>query len=365
MKVKETSKLIKMNKKYFLPPIICFFLFVTDQVNGINLFGDDHYAPNSRIINIMPTGNSLTQAADPGYRGYLYHLLDSAKYKFDFVGSKHDGKPTNGVDPDHSGFGGYVIGPNPSSGDDWDPWKHGDLLWHLDKGYKIMSNNADVIVLEIGINDFFNDRDDYDPNKIGADRLDSLIAKMYKLCPDVVMLVSNLTPVKWDANFGNLFNSEIPAIISKYKQMKKNIYPVDLRKGIAWKMNSDISSDQLHPTASGYKKMANLFYSELVPVLDSMMAVEQTGNATLLKESTDLKIYPNPLDNNILTIIIPTLEKNIRVEIFDNLGKILFLETNVTDTEFKLPFTAFNGRGIYQLRVSSETTVHYAKLIVN
>ena len=354
-----------MKKKYFLAAISFLILYATHQANGMNLFGDEYFAPNSRIINIMPTGNSLTQAADPGYRGYLYHLLDSAKYQFDFVGSKHDGKPTNGVDPDHSGFGGYVIGPNPSSGDDWDPWKHGDLLYHLDKGSKIMSNNADVIVLEIGINDFFNDRDDYDPNKVGADRLDSLIAKMYKLSPDVVMLVSNLTPVRWDANFGNLFNSEVPAILSKYKKMGKNIYPVDLRKGIAWKMNTDISSDQLHPTASGYQKMAKLFYSRLVPVLDSMMAVGQTGNAPILKESTDLKIYPNPNDNKAVNIVIPTNENDISLEVFDNTGKCLFLETNISERNYKLAADVIKNKGIYHIRVSSATTVHHGKIIIN
>lgn len=237
---------------------------------------------STQIINIMPTGNSLTQASDPGYRGFLYHMLDSAKYQFDFVGSKHDGMPTNGGDPDHSGFGGYVIGPNPSNGDDWDPWKHGDLLYHLDNGYKIMNNNADVMVIEIGINDFFNDRDNYDPSKTGADRLDSLLSKIYKLSPEVVLLVSNLTPVNWDANFGSLFNSEVPAIIAKYKKLGRKCYPVNLRKDINWKMSTDITSDQLHPTAAGYKKMANLFFSKLVPILDSINSIVPSGNPPIV-----------------------------------------------------------------------------------
>ena len=179
------------------------------------------------------------------------------------------------------------------------------------------------------------------------------------------MLVSNLTPVRWDANFGNLFNSEVPAIISKYKKMEKNIYPVDLRKGIVWKMNTDISSDQLHPTASGYKKMANLFYSKLVPILDSMMAVGQTGNTLLLKESTDLIIYPNPAENKAVNIIIPSDENDIRLEVFDSTGKCLFLETNISEQNYKLAADVIKIKGIYHIRLSSATTVHHGKIIIN
>jgi hypothetical protein len=231
----------------------------------------------TKQITIMPIGNSLTQASEPGYRGFLYHLLDSAGYKFDFVGSKHDGMPSNGGDPDHSGFGGYVIGPNPSKLDDKDPWKHGDILFHLDSGYQIMKNNADLIILEIGINDFFNDRTGYDPTKAGAVRLDSLIAKIFRIDPKVVLLVSNLTPVSWDSNFGSLYNSEVPIIINKYKKQGHNCFLADLRNGINWNTKTDLSADKLHPTASGYKKMAKLLFSALVPVLDSMNSMYQSG----------------------------------------------------------------------------------------
>ena len=267
---------------FFLLIISLSILCAIPQANSVNPFqnkksGDGQsYMP--RIIKIMPTGNSLTQAADPGYREYLYYLLDSAKYQFDFIGSKHDSTPTNGIDPDHSGFGGYIIGPSPSKGDNWDPWKHGDLLYHLDHGFNVMNNDADIIVLEIGINDFFNDRDDYDPNSIGADRLDSLIAKMYCINPYVVILVCNLTPVGWDSNFGSLFNSEVPAIVNKYKKQGRKCYLADLRNGIDWKIKTDLASDQLHPSASGYKKMAKLFFSNLVPVLDSMSIFETGKN---------------------------------------------------------------------------------------
>jgi hypothetical protein len=275
----------------------------------------------SGIIKIMTVGNSLTDASEPGYRGFLYYQLDSAGYKFDFVGSKHDGMPSNGGDPDHSGFSGYTIGPNPSKLDNEDPWKHGDILFHLDSGYQILNNNADVIILEIGINDFFNDRTGYDPTQAGAVRLDSLIAKIFRIDPKVVLLVSNLTPVNWDANFGSLYNSEVPAIVGKYKKLGRNCYLADLRNEIKWNTKTDLSSDQLHPTASGYKKMAELYFLLLSPVFDSINRDQLSENPPVksslqtidFKPKWDtLRVLKNPhkgwyhhlLDNGISTYAI-------------------------------------------------------------
>ena len=304
---------------FFLGLLFSLFL----SVNTIVLFGqcNDSSKTGTGIIRIMPVGNSITEESNPGYRGFLHHLLDSSGYRFDFVGSKHNGMPSNGGDSDHSGFGGYVIGPSPSKLDDKDPWKHGDILFHLDSGYQIMRNNADVIILEIGINDFFNDRTGYDPNLDGADRLDALIAKIFRINPKVVLLVSNLTPVDWDANFGAKFNSEVPEIVAKYKQIGHNCYLADLRNGIDWNTKTDLSVDKLHPTDSGYKKMATLYYSVLSPVLDSInsnqlsgISKEKTSFQTInFKPSWDtLRVLKNPhkgwyhhlLDNGISTYAI-------------------------------------------------------------
>ena len=283
-----------MNQIFSLLVKVLLFSYCL-SVNTIILFGQSEGSSksNAGIIRIMPVGNSITEESNPGYRGFLYHLLDSAGYKFDFVGSKHNGMPSNGGDPDHSGFGGYVIGPNPSKLDDDDPWKHGDILFHLDSGYQIMRSNADVIILEIGINDFFNDRTGYDPNLVGADRLDALIAKIFRIDPKVVLLVSNLTPVNWDSNFGSLFNSEVPAIVGKYKILGHKCYLADLQNEINWNTKADLSADQLHPTASGYKKMAALYFRALSLVFDSLARNELIGNIFAKKVLQTIDFKPN------------------------------------------------------------------------
>ena len=55
----------------------------------------------------------MTEANEPGYRGYLYNWLVADSLKVDFVGVNKK-MPTNGGDEDHSGFGGFVIGPGAS-----------------------------------------------------------------------------------------------------------------------------------------------------------------------------------------------------------------------------------------------------------
>ena len=81
--------------------------------------GDNHGgdvpppSPIKKTIRIMPIGDSLTEANEPGYRGYLYNWLVADSLNVDFVGVNKK-MPSNGGDEDHSGFGGFVIGPGAS-----------------------------------------------------------------------------------------------------------------------------------------------------------------------------------------------------------------------------------------------------------
>ncbi|NJK98686.1 MAG: hypothetical protein HC905_30560 [Bacteroidales bacterium] len=102
---------------------------------------------------IMPLGNSITEGNDPGYRGYLYKKLKNNGFYVDFVGTKQS-ELRDGGDPDNSGYGGFITGPGPSKGDTWNPPFKGNIYDNLDEGYHILSVDCEVIILEIGINDF-------------------------------------------------------------------------------------------------------------------------------------------------------------------------------------------------------------------
>ena len=216
---------------------------------------------------IMPLGNSITENNEPGYRGYLYEKLKANGYDVDFVGTKK-GLPANGCDEDHSGYSGFIVGPGPSKADAFVPPYKGNIFENLDEGYKILSTDCDIILLEIGINDFFNSTDtSYHANSSGAKKLDGLINKIFSLKPDVHLIVSNITPLGGEPNFAKLWNSQLPAIVAKYKKLGSKCYLANLRNGIQWNISKDLGPDKLHPQAAGYKKMADLYYKILTGIL--------------------------------------------------------------------------------------------------
>jgi hypothetical protein len=84
----------------------------------------------------------------------------------------------------------------------------------------------------------------------------------------VTLIVSNIFPFAWDANFASAFNAEVPGIVNERKEAGKSIYFVDGNKEVGF-VQGDWSSDNLHPSAEGYKKIASVWYSHLAPVLTS------------------------------------------------------------------------------------------------
>ena len=189
------------------------------------------YATESDTIKIAPIGDSLTSEED-GYRRYLYQMLNQLMIPFDFVGVKQDKEDKFQYDTDHSGLPGYTIGPGPSLLDKYDKWKQGNILYHLYKGYCILSSDPDVILLMIGINDFFNNLDTarYNPNVVGAERLDNLIYHIYRILPEVSILVSNITPLRGSPRFAEIFNSEVESIVLKYQKQGHVCRLIDMRE---------------------------------------------------------------------------------------------------------------------------------------
>ena len=216
----------------------------------------------------MPLGDSLTEASQPGYRGYLYQKLIASGFQVSFTGVKQS-RPTNGGDPRHSGFNGYTIGPGPSDGDSWESsMGHANIYWHLDQGYRILDIPADIILLMIGTNDFANSKSEYNPEKEGAVKLRQLIEKIYSLRPEVTLLVSTLTPIAADPeHYASKFNHDISDIVKEQQERGRQCYTVDTRHLQSWNIKTDIGPDGLHLTSSGYEKVATRFYTVLSQIL--------------------------------------------------------------------------------------------------
>lgn len=248
-----------------------------DTTTGIKQESNNEKVNDSsqaKTYRVMPIGDSLTEAADPGYRGYLYQNLIANGYNVDFVGLR-DNEPSNGGDPHHSGFAGFNIGPdnnsNPGVYQQWGGTECANIYYQLDGGHRILSVDCDIILLMIGTNDFWNvdhEAAGYNPEHDGAIRLEALVEKIYTIRPDVTLLVTNITPTRWDIDihwFAWLYNSQVPGIVERQKEQGRSCYFVDVRNYPDWQEGD--YTDDVHLNASGNEKLAAAFYSVLAPVL--------------------------------------------------------------------------------------------------
>ena len=299
-------------------------------------------------LKVHCIGNSLTQA-EPGYRGVLKNKLAADGYTFSFVGTKTDGTCN------HSGYGGYIVGPGASKvGNIYDIWTAGPNLNGVD---------CDIIILEIGINDYFNATEaNYNPESPAAAKLDGLISLIYSTKPDVAIYVSNLTPVAWDTNAFGPWNAQVPVIVKKYADLGKKCFLADVRNGISWDLSTDISSDQLHPTAAGYTKMGNYYAS----LFESTNTVGVIKNREL--QNGTLKVYPNPVTGNMLNLAVSKIanHETTNISLFDfsgNLIKNVKLQSGF-DSENNIALNLENvNSGFYMLQVQSGTNVFSSKII--
>lgn len=212
-------------------------------------------------VHILPLGDSLTDNF-PGYRAPLFQKLAAAGHSVEFVGPKkndpRDGLPDSALR--HAGHGGYVIGPGPSKADAWSNGK-GNLFDNIDSW---LNSQPDYVLLLIGTNDFFNivDQPDYQPNRDAPARLAALLDKMHAISPKSIILVSSVLPVEWDKNFASGINRALPELVATRPYARF----ADLATTASF-TTGDWSSDKLHPSPSGYAKMADAWFAALAPLL--------------------------------------------------------------------------------------------------
>ncbi|MBC8011236.1 MAG: hypothetical protein H7067_14205 [Burkholderiales bacterium] len=217
------------------------------------------FASKAAPTTIMPVGDSLT-ANDPGYRGPLLAALRGAGHEVEFVGSKKGATP-------HEGFGGFTIGPGPSKADAWSGGK-GNIHAQLDG--ILAKNQPDVLILLVGVNDYFNIKElepGYDVNRDGAARLGGVLDKIHALSPKTRVLYSSILPVAWDKNFAKKYNVQLPALAAS----RPFAVFVDLNT-MTGLDKGDWSKDGLHLDAPGNEKVAKGWAAALEPVLKELAA---------------------------------------------------------------------------------------------
>jgi lysophospholipase L1-like esterase len=209
-------------------------------------------------LRIMPLGDSITQGVNDtvpptgpvGYRGTLWTQLLTDGFNVNFVGSLVDGPST--IDRDHEGHGGFRID---------------QILTAID-GY-LAAASPDIILLHIGTNDLLQGAS---PD-LAAQRLAALLDRIHQDRPTAQVIVASIIPVRSPNAFNvdpQLFAqyvARIPALVGDRAALGWRISHVDMAT-LAALTSSEYDSVGIHPTDSGYAKMAAVWHAELAAILD-------------------------------------------------------------------------------------------------
>lgn len=199
-------------------------------------------------VRVMPLGDSITEGTQVpgGYRIGLWQRVVAGGYRVDFVGSQYNGPASLG-DHDHEGHPGWRIDQIDANITGW-----------------LNTYTPHSVLLHIGTNDVLQNY-----NLSGApSRLSTLIDHITAGAPNAEVFVATIIPL---ANSGQeaaarTYNAAIPGIVQSKVNAGKHVHLVDMHSALTV---ADLT-DGVHPTATGYDKMAAVWYSALLSVPGSI-----------------------------------------------------------------------------------------------
>ena len=203
-------------------------------------------------IRIMPTGDSITEGAagDATYRYFLWHMLVDAGYSVDLVGSMtgvSGGAPKYpDFDQNHEGHSGWTA----------------DRLNNQAKNW-LTASAAQIVLLHAGTNDLNKGQ----TVASTITDLTNVINKFRSANPGVVVLIAQIIPIAGlDAKVQEL-NQSIATLAGQMNTATSPVVAVDLYTGFS--ISTDLKTDGIHPTESGYQKMAADWFAALAPFLST------------------------------------------------------------------------------------------------
>ncbi|ROP42144.1 RICIN domain-containing protein [Saccharothrix texasensis] len=199
-------------------------------------------------VRVMPLGDSITEGTQVpgGYRIGLWQRFGSGNYRVDFVGSQFNGPGSLG-DHDHQGHPGWRI----------DQIDANVVTW-------LRNTTPRTVLLHIGTNDILQN---YNVANAPA-RLSALVDRITATVPNADVFVATIIPL---ANSGQeaaarTFNATIPGMVQSKVNAGKRVRLVDMHAALT---TADLI-DGVHPTATGYDKMAATWYNALRAVPGSI-----------------------------------------------------------------------------------------------
>jgi lysophospholipase L1-like esterase len=200
----------------------------------------------------MPFGDSITwgvgDEGNAGYRGPLFALAVAAQQKVTFTGSLSNGPDTvsgQSFPKKNEGHSGWTIaqdaGRVPSPAFD-----------------NASGGIPNIVLLMIGTNDVYASSGQSDM----ANRLGSLLDKIISGAPNALVVVAKITPMTLGGGYLSVvkpYNDAIPGLVQVRAANGQHIVMADMNTN--FNTSTMLGSDGLHPNATGYKFMADRWYS--------------------------------------------------------------------------------------------------------
>jgi Ca2+-binding RTX toxin-like protein len=233
-----------------------------DTIDGAGGTDTVSYASSSRGVyanlitgsvtalpRIMPFGDSITYGVvsssnteSGGYRSKLWQQLQSNDLLVDYVGALANG-PTSLPDRQHQGLRGKTI----------------DYLNQNDATY-LSAARPDIVLLMIGTNDLASST----ASAMISD-LRALIVSITDNQPNATVFVSTIPPTHNSARnaVAKAYNDAIPGLVAELDNSRKVEF-VDMRDLTLSDVTAPPADSGVHPTSSGYTKIADHWYDALV-----------------------------------------------------------------------------------------------------
>ena len=292
---------------------------------------------SSRVVRILPLGDSITfginkaNQYDPhnyrhSYRNHLWYKLRDAGFSVNFVGRRNTGwDVTPSFDGNNEGWPGlntYEI---------------------ADKMSSILSAaNPDIILLHIGTNDKSTNVSGL--NKI-LNKIDSYESSHNHHIKVVLAKIIGSTdeghPGR-NAIFRG-YNNNLASLASSRRANGDDIVVVDMYRGAGIRYDSRDMSDYLHPTNSGYKKMANVWFKALEKILRHSVPRKPTAvkSSSITHSSARIRWTDNANNENGYRIYV----NNKHVKTLSSNTTSYNLKNLLSNKNYTIKIVAYNDEG--------------------
>lgn len=216
-------------------------------------------------VHIMPVGDSITRGYGSGivmensYRKALWHLLAENGYAVEFVGSQISGDfPGNRHEGRNGWHAAQATGTN-------------TVLCQV-AGW-LAETPADIVLLHIGTNDILGQ--DGDAEEV-AQILDEIFGANPGATVVLALIINAATNSPHRANI-SAYNAGLGAMAQARIANGDRLIVADMENGAGIDYASSDMADQLHPSQTGYDKMATNWY----PAVAQAIALQGGGPAIL------------------------------------------------------------------------------------